>query len=93
MFPSSSQGVALGFQNVPQVLNVFPNMFPIAIHFLFHIVFGQGSRYLYISCKGGGGKHDKTCFYFGEGSIFRLLYWGVLHVSTILVMGQSNGSF
>jgi hypothetical protein len=38
MFPSSSQGVTLGFQNVPQVFNVFPNMFAIAIHFLFHIV-------------------------------------------------------
>jgi hypothetical protein len=38
MFPSSSQGVALCFQNVPQVLNVFPNVFPIAIHFLFHTV-------------------------------------------------------
>jgi hypothetical protein len=38
MFPSSSQGVALDFQNFPQVLNVFPNIFPIAIHFLFQIL-------------------------------------------------------
>jgi hypothetical protein len=61
------------------------------LQFIFYsILFGHGSRSLYISCKRGGGKHDKACFYFGEGSIFRLLYWGV---STILVMGQSNGSF
>jgi hypothetical protein len=46
-----------------------------------------------ISCKGGGGKHDKTCFYFGEGSIFRLLCWGVLHVLTILVIGPIKWLF
>lgn len=40
------------------------------------------------------GKHEKACFYFGEGSRFRFLcQWGVAHVSNILVMGLSNGSF
>jgi hypothetical protein len=26
------------------------------------------------------GKHDRTCFYFGDRSTFRLLCWGVPHV-------------
>jgi hypothetical protein len=41
----------------------------------------------------GKGKHDNACFYFEEGSIFRFLCCEVPHVSNILVMGQSNGSF
>jgi len=28
--------------------------------------------------EGRGGEHDKACFYFGERSIFRLLYWGIV---------------
>jgi hypothetical protein len=38
-------------------------------------------------------EYDKACFYFGEGSIFRLLHWWVHHVPKILVMGQSNASW
>ncbi len=41
----------------------------------------------------GKGKHDKACFYFEEGSIFKFLCCEVPHVSNILVMGQSNASF
>ncbi len=39
------------------------------------------------------GEHDKACFHFGEGSIFKLLYRGQPHLPKILVLGQSNGSF
>jgi hypothetical protein len=43
--------------------------------FFFPILFGHGSW----AVEGRGGKeHDKACFYFGEGSIFRLLYWGIV---------------
>ncbi len=79
--PSSSQNVPIRFPKSPRA-NVFLKMFPITPHFN-HILFGLGTK----------GKHDRTCLYFGEGSLFRLPCWGVAHVSKRLVMGQSNGSF
>ncbi len=44
-------------------------------------------------CDRGLGKHDKAYIYFEKGSIFRFLCCEVSHVSNILVMDQSNGSF
>ncbi len=44
-------------------------------------------------CDRGQGKHDKACIYFEKGNIFRFLCCEVPHVSNILVMDQSNGSF
>ncbi len=56
LFPSSSQDVP-----------IMISMFPIALHFLPHIVLAGGSTSMYIICKGWGqrGKYDKECFYFG----------------------------
>jgi hypothetical protein len=69
MFTSSSQ-------DVPQVLNMFPKMFPIIPQFKWHIVLPWLN--MNISCKGGAkGKHDKACFYLGEGSMTRSAsIWG-----------------
>jgi hypothetical protein len=53
-------------------------MFPITPHFNYILLFGVGAQ----------GKHDKTCLYFGEGSIFRLPCWGVAQLSKILVMAK-----
>jgi hypothetical protein len=39
------------------------------------------------------GEHDKHISILEEGSVFRLLCWGVPHVPKIMGMGQSNGSF
>ncbi len=44
-------------------------------------------------CDRRQGKHDKACIYFEKGSIFRFLCCEVPHVSNILVMDHSNGSF
>jgi hypothetical protein len=60
-------------------------MFPIISHFVLPWL------NMNINCKGGAkGKHDKACFYLGEGSI---LNWGVPDVLKIMVMFQSHGSF
>jgi hypothetical protein len=43
----------------------------LAPHFFNPILFGHGSTPMDISCKRGAtGKHDKTCFYFGEESLY-----------------------
>jgi hypothetical protein len=51
----------------------------------------------YLTCKGGGKREVKGCMtkrasIIGEGSLSRLLCWGVPHIPKRLVVGQSNGS-
>ncbi len=58
---------------VPQVLNVFPKMFPIAPWFLIPYCSAMVPLPFVQVVMGG----PKGCFYSGEGSIFRLLCWGV----------------
>jgi hypothetical protein len=53
---------------------------------------------MFTSCKEGGVRGAertirKHASILGEGNVFRLLCWGVLHVPKILVLGQSNSSF
>jgi hypothetical protein len=65
-----------------------------ALHLLSHIVSPWINFHEYNFLKGGlEGKHDNACFYFGVGSTFRLLCWGVPYVPKTLMVGQSNGSF
>jgi len=88
--------------------NMFPKLTisflrHLALHFSSDIVLPLLNFHLYICrlSRAQGhvrgqrrGKHEKACFYFGEGSTFRFLcQWGVPHVSNILVMGNSNGLF
>jgi hypothetical protein len=94
VFPLSSKVVPSSSQRVPQVPNVFPKTFPIAFHFLSHIIWPCFNFHV-CNLFGGGEvgakvRHDRACFYFGEGST--LLCWGVPRVPKILVVGQSNGS-
>jgi hypothetical protein len=87
VFPLSSKVVPSGSQRVPQVPNVFPKTFPIAFHFLSHIIWPCFNSDVYnlfggVGVRGGGKvgakvRHDKACFYFDEGSW--LLCWGVPH--------------
>jgi hypothetical protein len=42
---------------------------------------------MYRKCKGGCQR--KFGFFFGEGSIYKLLFWGVLNAPKNLGMGQS----
>jgi hypothetical protein len=76
---------------------MFLNIFSITPHILSHTIWSWFKCRVYKLGEGvewgENEKHDKECFYFGEGSIFRLLCWGVPHVPKILVMGQSNDSF
>ncbi len=60
LFPLSSQ-------NVHQVPNLFPQMFPIC-SFFYPIKFGHGSTPTQINCK--------SCIYSGVESIFRRFCWG-----------------
>jgi hypothetical protein len=43
-----------GFQDVPQVLDVFFEMFSTTPHFFNLVLFGDGSTSMYITCKGRG---------------------------------------
>jgi hypothetical protein len=36
-----------GFQSVPQIINVFPNMFPESLHFLSHIIWPWFNFHVY----------------------------------------------
>jgi len=65
-----------------QVPNVFPEMFPIVPHVLSHMVWPWFNFHVYKVVK----RRVR------EGSINRLLCWGVRNAPKLLVMGQSNGS-
>jgi hypothetical protein len=66
LFPSSTQNVSHKLPMCSQRHSQY-----LAPHFLNPILFGHDSTSMDITCKRGTkGKHDKTCFYFGEENFY-----------------------
>jgi hypothetical protein len=60
VFPLSSKVVSSGSQRVPQVPSVFPNMFPIAFHFLSRIIWPCFNSHVSKLFGGGGVGRGKS---------------------------------
>ncbi len=71
----------------PMCSHQVSNVFSIALHFFSpYIVWPWFNFHVYLTCKEGAkGKHDKTCFDFGDQSI-------LVPCCKSIVVGQSNSS-